>query len=264
MSQPPQPPFPGDPNQGQFPQGGGGQYPQGGGGQYPQGDGGQFPQGGGGQYPQGGPQQPPAGGQFGQGPGGIQFDNQVPGQQPPQKGGFLKSVGGRILGAVLSLVLVVVLALGFTVGRNFFDKKGLEDQVGKCAVLTGTGNDVDTEEIDCASEDFHYKIVATAESENGCPDGNYTTLTTTRTSRGSSTTVGTLCMMADLAKDKCYTDVGTSGSNELAAVDCADSNALFKIAEILEENDVSKCTYPDASLSYSEPPRTYCAVAPNE
>lgn len=268
MSQPPQSPFPGgnNPEQpgGQYPQGGE-QYPQGGGQQFPQDGGQQYPQGGGQQYPQGGGQQfpqgqPQVGGQVG-GPGGIQFENQAPQQAPQQGGGFLKSVGGRILSAVISIVVVVALALAFTVGRSYFDKKGMEDQVGTCAVLTGTGDEVDTETVDCGSEDFHYQIVATAENASGCPEGNYTTLTTTRSNRGSESTVGTLCMMAVLKADTCYAE-DTGGSNELKVVECTDPSAAFKVGEVLDANDVSQCEYSNESLSFAEPAKTYCLVPP--
>ena len=165
---------------------------------------------------------------------------------------------------MISLVVVVALAVGFMLVRNFLDKRGQESQVGNCVVATGTSNDAELEEVDCETETgFHYKVALAVETVTGCPTPEYTTFETTRTRRGSESTVGVLCLMPIFQDGKCYGE-DTSTPNEFAEVACDAGNALLRIEKILQENRPDQCSYPDNSIGYPEPATTYCLAPPQE
>lgn len=268
MSQPPQPPQqPGQPwGQNQPPTGGpfGGEPSQPAAGQYGQPAQGQYGQQAPGQYGQptpsqyGQPVQDPQPGQYGGQPP-FQPVGGAPQQESTGKT-ILKGIGGRILGGVITLVVIAAIGIGFTLFNNSQEKGKLDSQVGKCVTLTGTTSNVDTKEVDCASEDFHYLVAASVDAKAECPSKDYDTITTSTSGRrGGKTEVGKICLVPVFKADTCYKQaVGVGG---YTPVTCS-SSADFKVSKVLSENDTSKCENPSDSIGYPEPARTYCLVAP--
>lgn|GEM_PF-1951821 len=226
-----------------------------------------------------GQNQPPAGGPFNGQPGqpGQQYPGQPgqPGQPggqipfqpaggptPPSSGGaggFFKSLGGRILSAVIGIIVVVAIGLGFRYFQTQQDKANLDNQVDTCVTLTGTTSNVDTKEAGCEDAGFHYYVAASVEANATCPSDDYSEITTSRSGRGSKTDVGKICLMPDFKEGKCYASAST-GVMEFEDVAC--TSADFKVAKVLQVADTSQCESPDDAVSYPTPARTFCLVAP--
>lgn len=214
------------------------------------------------------PGPPPAGGDAhhqGPLPGPAQQGPGQPGGQDPQpRGGgtVAKGIGRRLLGVVVTILVLFGLFVGYNQVTKWWNQRGMADQVGMCVSITGSGNDVETEEVDCATTTFHYLVAAAVKSGESCPDGDYTTITTTQRNRGTSLEVGSLCLMPKLAADTCY--VEQDSGNELTEGECSDPKALFKVDKVLDETAPDQCEMPDQALRYTEPARTYCLVPAEE
>lgn len=187
-------------------------------------------------------------------------ESDQPGQsgQPANSGGG-KGIGRRLLGLVVSVVVLIVVAVGFNLVTKWWNQRGMSDQVGSCVNVTGSSDSVDTEEIDCETSSFHYLVAAAVKSGESCPSGDYTTITTSQRNRGATTEVGSLCLMPKLTADTCYLE--QSEGNELSEGECSDPKALFRVSKVLDEVATDQCELPEQALSYTEPARTYCLVA---
>lgn len=246
MSQPPQqPPHGGYQGPGQGPGAPQGQGPQFGG---PQGDAPQFGAQQGPGQPFGAPGQPGGyGGQ--QGPGFTGFED----EKPKKKGLSPKNI--------ITIVLAVA-ALGF-LGWRFLGDMALNDalQVGNCVTASGKADDVDLKKADCdsdGSEGVVFQVITVHEGSATCADP-MVQYTESSERRGKSKTKRTVCLGEVMQADKCYEQ--TNEVTFYRSVDCADSNAQFKVTKILDDASAS-CAEGEHAEVYSEWPRTYCIGQP--
>ncbi|MEV5987281.1 hypothetical protein AB0L85_20010 [Streptomyces sp. NPDC052051] len=88
------------------------------------------------------------------------FPNQgAPAPMPPQAGPG-KRVSKKAM-RIIGTIIVAVLVLGLKFGAGWFLNRSDAEttSVGACMHKTGTGNNINLDEVDCSSSDAEYKVV---------------------------------------------------------------------------------------------------------
>ncbi len=169
--------------------------------------------------PYGQPQQPgfdPNQPQFGGAPDGASpFSNQP--AQPSGFAKFIKSVGGRVVGVLLIVIIAVAVW--------FFNKSdAATSAVGDCLKVTGSASKVETESVSCDSMDAAYKVV---EKGEGITCGEYES---EYTESGSGATSDKLCLDLNAKVGDCF-KISTTGLDTDTKVDCSETGEnVFKVA----------------------------------
>lgn len=242
-------PAPGQPG---YPQQGQPGYP-------PQGQPG-YPQPGQGGYP---PQQPgyPQGPQANPGAAPNSWQNapiggQMIGSSGPGPG--LGSIGGRVargagfgmMRLVISLIVLVVLAVGGWGFHQLTKSDAEKVQVGQCVKLSGTSTDPKFNITSCDSMEANYKVV---DNQNGSTCADEADASAWQTGKYSYH----LCLQLNAKQGDCI----HNGTDYHTKVDCSSSDADVKIADVLNgATDENGC--PDSAtkyLKYSKPAAiVYC------
>lgn len=170
--------------------------------------------------------------------------------QPPGKGTVLIAVGAVVL---VSGALHVVSTL---VGPRAATEAHSVD-IGQC--ITAQAYDqgrMDAEPVDCGRADATLQLVSKGDSTATCPDGSrkgarYPALTNK---------ASTQCFALNLREGTCYVVASTFAP---VTSSCTDSAANVKVASRVDGTSESVgCPTGARVLSYVEPARVYCFVAP--
>jgi hypothetical protein len=168
--------------------------------------------------------------------------------QPPGKGTVLIVIGAvvLVLGAGHVLSYLADSRASQTVGNV---------EVGQC--ITAQAYDegrMNSEPVDCRRSDATMELVSTGDGEATCPDGSrsgplYPALTNK---------VRTHCFALNLREGHCYAVAGT-----FAPANCIDPAATVKVAHRVDgTSEATGCPADGRVVSYPEPPRVYCFIAP--
>lgn len=168
--------------------------------------------------------------------------------QPPDKGTVFIVVGA----VVLVLGALHVLS---TLSGPFTASEVSSVDVGQCITAQAYAQGrMDAEPVDCRRSDATMELVSKGDGEAVCPDG----------SRNSSlypaliNEVRTHCFALNLHEGYCYAIAGT-----FAPADCIVSIANVRVALRVDgTSEVVGCPSEARVMSYPEPARTYCFVAP--
>jgi len=166
----------------------------------------------------------------------------------------LGNIGGRVargagfgaLRIVISLIAVVVLAVGGWVFHQFTKSDAEKVQVGQCVKLSGTSTDPKFAITSCDSMDANYKVV---DNQDGSTCADAADESAWQTGKYSYH----LCMQMNVKQGDCLHD----GTDYHTKVDCGSSDADYKVTNILNgaTNDsgcgdsttkFAKYTKPDA------------------
>ncbi|MET4427366.1 hypothetical protein [Mycolicibacterium sp. 624] len=168
--------------------------------------------------------------------------------QPPGKGTVFIVVGAVVL-VLGALHVLSTLA----VPRPTAEVRSVD--VGQCITAQAYAQGrMDAEPVDCRRSDATMELVSKGDGEATCPDG----------SRNSSlypaliNEVRTHCFALNLHEGYCYAIAGT-----FAPADCIVSVANVRVARRVDgTSEAVGCPSPARVMSYPEPARTYCFVAP--
>lgn len=168
--------------------------------------------------------------------------------QPPGRGTVLIVIGAMVLmlGAGHVLSYLADSRVSQAVGNV---------EVGQC--ITAQAYDegrMNSEPVDCRRPDATMELVSTGDGEATCPDGSrnsprYPALTNE---------VRTHCFALNLREGQCYAVAGT-----FAPANCIDPTATVKVARRVDgTSEATGCPAQARVVSYREPPRAYCFIAP--
>lgn len=204
------PQSPGQPGPGQF-----GYPPQGQGGYSPQQPG--YPQG-----PQGNPSMPQN--SWASGPvGGQMVGGTGPGPGIGSLGGRVaRRAGFGVMRLVISLIVLVVLAVGGWGFHQLTKSDAEKVQVGQCVKLSGTSHDPKFNITSCDSMDANYKVVDNKDGST-CPDD--ADASAWQTGKYSYH----LCLQMNVKQGDCLHD----GLNYHTKVGCGSSDADYKVTGVL-------------------------------
>lgn len=168
--------------------------------------------------------------------------------QPPGKGTVFIVVGAVVL--VFSALAVLSTLMG---PRTTTERSSVE--VGQCiAAQDYSQGRMDAEPVDCARSDATMELVSKGDGTATCPDGSR---------RGSLypaliNEVRTHCFALNLREGHCYAFPAT-----FAPVNCTDFTANTRVALRVDgTSETVGCPSEARVMSYPEPARVYCFVAP--
>lgn len=168
--------------------------------------------------------------------------------QPPGKGTVL-----IVIGAVV-LVLGAGHVFSYLAASRVSSVAG-DVEVGQCITAQAYEQGrMDSRPVDCARPDATMELASDGDAVANCPDGKRAgTRYPALTNDGR-----TQCFILNLREGHCYAVARTA-----TAADCTDPTANVKVARRVDGNGEAIGCAPDARvMSYPEPQRVYCLVAP--
>lgn len=168
--------------------------------------------------------------------------------QPPSKGTAL-----IVTGAVIVLLGAGHVLSYLAVSRTTQSAGNVE--VGQCITAGAYSQGrMDSEAVDCRVSDATMELVSSGDGEATCPDGS-------RNSARYPALVNesrTHCFALNLREDHCY-----AAADGFAPANCTDPAATVKVASRVDGvSEARGCPAMAKVVSYLEPPRVYCFVAP--
>lgn len=161
------------------------------------------------------------------------------------------SVMGRILRAVLGLVVAVAVVYGF----NYFTSDAAQSKAGECASVTGTSTKPEFKVVECGAAEANYTIGKVLGSTTESCGGDYDEYTESAR-RGPDSK---LCLVPKLAEGKCYDSSSTTMGP--SAIDCTKSGAIQVVKHLPGTADGTVCG--DAQpMVIPEPKLTVCFGVP--
>lgn len=184
----------------------------------------------------------------------------MPYAAPPPPAPKKKSVGKRIIGALVAVVLVIVVkvGLGVVLHRHHDGSSTRSDfdyAVGTCLNLTKTGISVKPSDVKvepCSSPTALSKVAKKYKGKKNCPNDNYGTLE----GGGSG-----LCLEDNLTVGSCYHQAIIS--HMFASTACKpgvlSNDPTFRVALRRDGvDDTSLCSEEQQPVNFPDPPLTYC------
>jgi hypothetical protein len=157
----------------------------------------------------------------------------------------LSSIGGRVargagfgvMRLVISLIVLVVLAVGGWGFHQLTKSDAEKVQVGQCVNLSGTSTDPKFKITSCDGMEANYKVV---DNQNGSTCADEADASAWQTGKYSYH----LCLQLNAKQGDCI----HNGADYHTKVDCSSSNADTKIAQVLNSTDENGC--PDSATKY--------------
>ena len=196
---------------------------------------------------------------------------QMPGQPlgqpmpygPPPK----KSGAGKVIGSIITIVVLVGVGIlvKVLIGGGLSAITEPSAKAGDCANVTGTTFSPKYKKVDCGSPEANYFIAKAMKSTTeACPSDDYAEYT--ESGRRSSSLK--LCLVEKLEEGKCYEEELVKMNMEgMKVVDCSKGNNEFAVQKVLKIEKVVKAATADCgeatAISYTEPSPgiTYCVTA---
>ncbi|KAA0114046.1 hypothetical protein CIW51_21935 [Mycolicibacterium sp. P9-22] len=170
-----------------------------------------------------------------------------PSSQPPGRGTALIVAGAivAVLGAghILSYVAAARVS------------NAVKYDVGQCITPSEfERRSITADPVDCGRTDATLQLISEVDADASCPDGKrdgtlYPALTSD---------VRTLCFVWNLQEGHCY-----AAARAFTPADCADPTANVKVARRVDgPGGAGDCPADGRAITYHEPKRSYCLVAP--
>ncbi|WP_439662982.1 LppU/SCO3897 family protein [Lentzea sp. HUAS TT2] len=201
--------------------------------------------------------QPGQPGQYGPPPG-----QPMPYGPPPKKSG-----AGKIIGSIVTIVVLVGVGIlvKVLIGGGLSAITEPSAKPGDCASVTGTTFSPKYKQVDCNAPEANYFIAKAMKSTSeACPSEDYAEYT--ESGRRSSSLK--LCLVEKLEEGKCYEEELVKMNMEgMKVVDCSKGNNEFAVQKVLKVEKVVKAATADCgeatAISYTEPTPgiTYCITA---
>ncbi|MEU3648928.1 hypothetical protein AB0E59_36525 [Lentzea sp. NPDC034063] len=221
------------------------------------------------------PGQPPYQGQPGDpyaqqqnpyGPPPGQMPGQPMGQPMPYGPPPKKSGAGKVIGSIITIVVLVGVGIlvKVLIGGGLSAITEPSAKAGDCANVTGTTFSPKYKKVDCGSPEANYFIAKAMNSTTeACPSDDYAEYT--ESGRRSSSLK--LCLVEKLEEGKCYEEELVKMNMEgMKVVDCSKGSAAT-IQKVLKIEKLVKAATADCgeatAISYTEPSPgiTYCVTA---
>ncbi|MDX3658335.1 hypothetical protein PV646_13590 [Streptomyces sp. ID05-26A] len=208
-------------------------------------------------------QQPPN--PYGPPPG--QMPGQPLGQPMPYGPPPKKSAAGKIIGSIVTIVVLVGVGIlvKVLIGGGLSAITEPSAKPGDCASVTGTTFSPKYKKVDCSSAEANYFIAKAMKStSDACPSEDYAEYT--ESGRRSSSLK--LCLVEKLEEGKCYQEELVKMNMEgMKIIDCSKGGNEFAVQKTLKVEKVVKAATAECgeatAISYAEPAPgiTYCISA---
>lgn len=162
----------------------------------------------------------------------------------------------RVVLALLAVGALVAVVTGCSALDNASKSDTAKTKVGECINVTDSSSSATkSEPVDCSSPKAVYKVFQTADKSIDCA-AEYTTYTEDLVSGGQAH----MCLGPNFKQGSCYADVGT---NPYKYVDCASSEATFKVIQRIDgQADELQCGADATSfVTVPDPKVTFCLGA---
>jgi hypothetical protein len=204
-------------------------------------------------------------GQYGPPPG--QMPGQPLGQPMPYGPPPKKSGAGKIIGSIVTIVVLVGVGIlvKVLIGGGLSAITEPSAKAGDCASVTGTTFSPKYKKVDCSAAEANYFIAKVMKSTSeACPSEDYAEYT--ESGRRSSSLK--LCLVEKLEEGKCYEEELVKMNMEgMKPVDCSKGNNEFAVQKVLKVEKVVRAATADCgeatAIAYTEPAPgiTYCISA---
>lgn len=208
-------------------------------------------------------QQPPN--PYGPPPG--QMPGQPMGQPMPYGPPPKKSGAGKVIGSIVTIVVLVGVGIlvKVLIGGGLSAITEPSAKPGDCASVTGTTFSPKYKKVDCSAPEANYLIAKAMKSTSeACPSEDYAEYT--ESGRRSSSLK--LCLVEKLEEGKCYQEELVKMNMEgMKVIDCSKGGNEFAVQKTLKVEKVVKAATAECgeatAISYAEPAPgiTYCISA---
>lgn len=177
----------------------------------------------------------------------MSTESVAPAPQPEPK---KKSIGKKILGYIVALIVGGVVIYGF----NYFTSDVAQAKPGDCAAISGTSTSPEYKPVECTAAEANFTVAKAGGTSEVCPD-NYAEYTQSQR-RGPKTK---LCLAPLYVEGKCYGEA-TGGATD-KAVECT-GTAKFKVTKVVKDAAAPQCPEGEEVRSFPEAKLNYCVAPP--